>query len=211
MDRRTRNAHLIRRVFFPLIACLLVLLAGACARRHQYTGLVFDEPTAAAAIEGIGLTGEPFSLREYEGELALIFFGYTYCPDICPMTLQEMAQAYQQIEEEAPRLVEDLNVVFVTVDPERDTPERLAEYVPLFDPDFQGVYVPPAELEPIKSAYGVLAEKRVLDEAESAAGYLMDHTTGIYLVDRKGDLRAFFRGDVSAADLAADLKALLRS
>jgi protein SCO1/2 len=140
----------------------------------------------------------------------LIFFGYTFCPDVCPLTLANVAQAYKQLEIESAALVEDLNIVFVTIDPERDTPERLAEYVPLFNPNFHGVYIPADELSPVKSAYGVYAEKSDLPQGQTAAGYLMDHTSGVYVVDRQGNLRALFRHDTDPQALAADLQALLK-
>jgi protein SCO1 len=193
------------------LALLIVLavLLGACSR-HQYTGLVFDDPQPAAEISGTDHDGSPFLLSDYQGELSLVFFGYTYCPDICPMTLANVSQAYKTLEAESSDLVQDLNVVFVTIYPERDTPERLAEYVPLFNPNFHGVYVAQDELDPVKSAYGVYAEKSQLPEGQTAAEYLMDHTAGVYVIDRQGNLRALFKHDVLPQDLVADLEALLK-
>lgn len=126
------------------------------------------------------------------------------------MTLANVSQAYKDLEAESSNLVQDLNIVFVTIDPERDTPERLAEYVPLFNPNFHGVYVPQDQLDAVKSAYGVYAEKSQLPEGQTEAGYLMDHTAGVYLIDRQGNLRALFNHDISSQDLARDLKALLK-
>jgi protein SCO1 len=188
---------------------LLAISLGACGSKHEYTGLLLDEPMPVADIEGIDLTGEPFLLSNSQGEMSLVFFGYTYCPDVCPMTLAEVSKAYKMIETESPRMIEDLNVVFVTVDPERDTPERLAEYIPLFNPNFHGVYVLPDALEPIKSAYGVYAAKSE-DTKDLETGYLVDHTARVFLIDRQGDLRALFRHDTTAEELAADLKVLLK-
>lgn len=194
--------------WLPLLIVLTALL-GACSR-HEYTGLVFDDPQPAAEISGTDYTGEPFLLSDYQGKLSLVFFGYTYCPDICPMTLANVSQAYKTLEAESADLVQDLNIVFVTIDPERDTPERLAEYVPLFNPNFHGVYIPQDELDPVKSAYGVYAEKSQIPEGQTEAGYLMDHTAGVYVVDRQGNLRALFKHDTPAQDLVDDLKALLK-
>ncbi len=192
------------------VLALLLLITGGCASRHEFVALLFDDPQPAAEITGINYDGSPFKLSDLRGEVTLVFFGYTYCPDICPFTLVEMATAYKQLAEESPKLVEDLNVVFVSVDPERDTPERLAQYIPNFHPDFYGVYVEPAELERVKAAYGIYAEKREVDQSESAGVYFVDHTASISLVDRDGNVAALFQHDVPAADLAADLKVLLK-
>jgi protein SCO1 len=194
--------------WLPLLIVLAALMAGCV--RHEYTGLVFDDPQPAAEISGTDYDGSPFQLSHYRGKLSLLFFGYTYCPDICPMTLANVSQAYKDLEAESSNLVQDLNIVFVTIDPERDTPERLAEYVPLFNPNFHGVYVPQDQLDAVKSAYGVYAEKSQLPEGQTEAGYLMDHTAGVYLIDRQGNMRALFKHDIPSQDLARDLKALLK-
>lgn len=194
--------------WLPLLF-VLALVLGGCSQ-HQYTGLVFDDPQPAAEINGTDHDGSPFRLSDYRGKLSLVFFGYTYCPDICPMTLANVSQAYKTLEAESPDLAQDLTVVFVTVDPERDTPERLAEYVPLFNPNFHGVYMPEDELEPVKSAYGVYAEKSQVSADQTAANYLVDHTAGVYVVDREGYLRALFKHDIPTEDLARDLQALLK-
>ncbi|MBX2998681.1 MAG: SCO family protein [Caldilineaceae bacterium] len=197
-----------RTCWLPLLIVLTTLMAG-CAR-HEYTGLVFDDPQPAAEIMGTDHDGSTFRLSDYRGNLSLLFFGYTYCPDICPMTLANVSQAYKEMEAESPDLVKDLTVVFVTIDPERDTPERLAEYVPLFNPNFHGVYIAQDQLDPVKSAYGVYAEKSQLPEGQTEAGYLVDHTAGVYLIDRQGNLRALFKHDIPSQDLVRDLKALLK-
>ncbi len=196
----------LRRTW-ALIFLLSLLLTG-CAQ-HEYTGLLLDEAQPAADIVGTDVTGETFRLSDHRGELSLIFFGYTYCPDVCPLTLSNVSQAYKILEDESPSLVEDLNVVFVSVDPERDTPDRLAAYVPLFNPSFHGIYIPQDELDPVKSAYGVYAEKNTEVAGATAADYLIDHTAGVYAVDREGNLRALFKHDIQPEALAADLKALL--
>lgn len=198
------------RGFFALVVVLVAFLTGSCGPRHEFVGLLFDDPQPAAEITGVNYDGSPFQLSDLRGQLTLVFFGYTYCPDICPFTLVEMAEAYKQLAEESPKLVEDLNVVFVSVDPERDTPERLAQYIPNFHPDFYGVYVEPEDLARVKAAYGIYAEKREVDPNTSAGVYFMDHTASISLVDRNGNIAALFQHDVPAADLAADLKVLLK-
>jgi len=209
MAYKLRNNLLCRTPLLLLALFLVAISLGACGSKHEYAGMLLDEPMPVADIEGINFTGESFLLSSYRGEMSLVFFGYTYCPDVCPMTLAEVSKAYKMIETESPRMIDDLNVVFVTVDPERDTPERLAEYIPLFNPNFHGVYVLPEALEPIKSAYGVYAGKSE-DTKDLEENYLVDHTARVFLIDRQGDLRALFRHDTTAEELAADLKVLLK-
>lgn len=193
--------------FVLLFSLLVALLAAGCAGKYEYHGMIFDEPKPAAEIEGVNYDGTTFRLSDLQGQLTLVFFGYTHCPDVCPFTLVELADAYKQLGEET----KDVNVVFVTVDPDRDTPEQLSQYVPTFNPDFYGVYVTGEALETVKSAYGVFAEKRPVEEGQNAANYFVDHTAGIYLIDRKGDMKALFKHDIPAEDLVPDLEHLLKS
>ena len=102
----------VRRPFL-LITFVLALLISACAP-HQFTGMVLQEDTLAADIVGTDYTGESYRLSDHRGKLSLIFFGYTFCPDVCPLTLANMSQMYKILEDESPKLVEDLNMVFVS-------------------------------------------------------------------------------------------------
>lgn len=189
------------------ILSIALLILAACSLPHEYTGLLFDSPQPAAEIVGVDQEGDPFRLSDHRGKVNLIFFGYTYCPDICPMTLSQIARAYEQLIESDPSLAQQINIHFISFDPERDSPERLAAYVPAFHPDFTGVYLEPAKLEAIKKPYGLLAEKS--SGATSDGGYTMDHTSGIYLIDREGNWTGLFKADISADALAADLRAFL--
>lgn len=192
------------------LALLLLLgLLGGCAPKHTFTGLVFDDLQPAGDIIGTSHTGEPFALTDLRGQVVLVFFGYTFCPDVCPTTLAEVAGAMRIIAEEDPKATESLAALFVTIDPERDTVERLAQYVPAFHPKIVGVVVEPSLLDAVKSSFGVYAEKSDVSQS-SAAGYLMDHTAGVYVIDRKGNLLALFSHDTPADMLAADLKLLLK-
>ncbi len=190
-----------------LTLLLLPLVMLACSLPHQYTALLFETPQPAPDIVGTDITGAPFRLSDHKGKVVLIFFGYTYCPDICPMTLAALARAYTQVAESDPALIDGLEVAFVSFDPQRDTPERLAAYVPAFHPDFHGVYVAPAELETLKAPYGLFAEKSTAPAGEN--GYLMDHTSGIYLMDRAGNWAGLFKADTPVDVLADDLRHFL--
>ena len=193
--------------FFALLFLLVSL--GGCAPAHTFTGVVFDDLQPAGDLRGTTHLDTPFDLADLQGKLVLVFFGYTFCPDVCPMTLADVAGAMRIIADEDPKGGEALAAIFVTIDPERDTAERLAQYVPAFHPEILGVVVDPAAMEQVKTAFGVYAAKSEANPS-SAAGYLMDHTAGIYLIDRKGNLLALFSHDTPASALAADLKVLLK-
>lgn len=117
--------------------------------------------------------------------MVLLFFGYTFCSDVCPLTLAEMKAVVAELGEDA----KNVAVVFVSTDPERDTPERLAPYMQAFDPSFYGVNVPLEALDAVKKDYGVYAEKRFLENSQSTTDYLIDHTGWTYLIDGVGNLR----------------------
>ena len=186
----------------------MALLGAACGR-HEFTGTVFEEARPAAPIRGQNFDGAPFDLADLTGDPVLLFFGYTFCPDICPLTMMELAAAQEALDREAPDLAADLKVVFVSVDPQRDSLARLEPYIHAFDPRFFGVRIPDTELEALKQAYGLYtgaAEGHSLDDEF----YLLDHTSRIFLIDPEGNWRALFSADVTAETLVADLRELLR-
>lgn len=188
--------------------CLLLFLCAACSR-HEYVGTVFEEVEPAAPIRGQNYDGSPFELADLIGDPVLLFFGYTFCPDTCPLTMMELAAAQRALDNDAPALAADLRVVFVSLDPQRDSLARLQPYVHAFDARFFGVRVTADELEALKPAYGIYSNAA---EGQSLADdyYLLDHTSGVYLIDRGGNWRALFSTDVTAESLTADLQALFR-
>ena len=193
-----------------LLALLFLLVfLGGCAPKHTVTATVFDDLQPVGELRGISHTNEPFDLADLRGKWVLVFFGYTFCPDICPTTLLEVSGALRLLAKEDPKMADSLAALFVTIDPERDTVERLAQYVPAFHPDILGVIVEPSLFDQVKRNFGVHAEKSDVSQS-SAAGYLMDHTAGVYLIDRDGNLAALFSHDTPADVLAADLKVLLK-
>jgi protein SCO1 len=194
-----------------VVALVLALLMAGCGGRHEFAGTVYDGERAAGEITGLNGPDAEFRLADHRGEFVLLSFGYASCPDVCPLTLAELAAFYRALESEEPALAERVSVAFVSVDPERDLPERLQTYATAFHPSFYGVHIPePAALEAVKTAYGVYAEKRMLSEDESAMGYLVDHTGGTFVVGPDGNMRLYLSHDTKAADILADMKALLK-
>jgi protein SCO1/2 len=147
-------------------------------------------------------TGKARTLGDFRGKVVVMFFGYTRCPDVCPITLAELKAVKEQLGEEGKRL----QVVFVTVDPERDTQKLLAEYVPAFDPSFLGLYGDPAGIAKVAKDFRVFYQKSPGKTPES---YTVDHTAGSYIFDPQGRLRLFARHG-NAGNLLADIRTLLR-
>jgi protein SCO1 len=199
------NARYIRGMLLILILTSILVLGG-CGSPYEFRGTLYDPAAPAAEITGTNWDGNAFQLSDLRGRVALLFFGYTFCPDVCPTTLSEMRRLHKELGDQA----DDAAVVFVSVDPERDTPDRLAQYVPLFGERFYGIHVDQATLEQIKSDYGVIAEKRNYDKAETSAGYLIDHTARVYLVDQDGNLKLSFAFGTPVEDLHADVAFLLK-
>lgn len=189
---------------------LIVLAAGALilagCRPYQYQGTPYEPPQAATPISGVNWDGSNFNLSQMQGKPVLLFFGYTNCPDVCPTTLAEMKQLRQNLGAKADKMA----FVYVSIDPERDTVERLKEFIPQFDPAFYGVHVEPAALEPVKQGYGVYAEKVYYDPNNQAAGYSVDHTARTYLISPEGQLVASYSYGTDVESIQKDVEHLIK-
>ena len=148
--------------------------------------------------------GQPFRLSAQRGRVVLLFFGYTYCPDICPTTLAMWRQVHDALDDDAKRV----RFVFITVDPERDTPERMGKHLAVFNPDFIGLTGPPDKLEPVYQAFDVSREK--VFAGGSASAYLMNHTATGFVIDPDGQLRLSHGYFTPPEDIAHDIRQLLR-
>jgi protein SCO1/2 len=150
----------------------------------------------------IGHDGKPRTLADFRGKVVVLFFGFTHCPDVCPTTLAEAAQALEALGGDAERV----QVLFVTVDPERDTPEVLAKFVPAFHPSFLGLTGDPEAVRKAAGEFKIFYDKR---PGKNPGEYSVDHSAQTYVLDAEGRLRLFIRHDRLAQDLAADLRTLL--
>jgi protein SCO1/2 len=147
-------------------------------------------------------TGARRTLSNYRGKLAVVFFGFTQCPDVCPTTLSDMAEVKKRLGKDG----DAVQVIFITVDPERDTPQLLAQYVPGFDPTFVGLRGSPQETAAVAKEFKVFYQK-VPGRTETS--YTIDHTAGSYVFDRDGKVRLFVRHGTDVDSLVADLKRLI--
>lgn len=181
-------------------------LAGySLSRLFPYTfhGTILQAPSVAPEFTLTDHTGQPVSLSHFHGKLVVLFFGYTQCPDVCPTTLGVLAQALNLLGKKAA----DVQVLFVSVDPARDTPERISEYVTHFNPNFLGITGSPEEIAQTASLYGVYYE---IQDEESPDIYWIDHTASMMVIDRDGHLKLVLPFGVTAEDVAADLRILLK-
>ncbi len=186
-----------------LLAIAVLLLAGC--NNYSFHGVPYEPPQAAPPINGLDQNGANFSLDSLQGNVVLLFFGYTNCPDVCPTTLAELRQLRSQIKDKA----DNVKVVYVTVDPERDTVARLKEFLPVFDPTFIGVRMNSIDLESVKQAYGVVAEKVYYDAQDPSKGYSVDHTARTYLVGPRGRLVTSYPYQSPIENIQKDVEYLL--
>lgn len=170
---------------------------------YTYQGSLIDPPMPAADFELTDQNGTTFRLSEQQGKVVLIFFGYTHCPDVCPVTLAEFSQIKKRLGD----LAGNVEFVFITVDPERDTQEQIKKYVANFDPQFIGLTGSQAQMEPIWKDYFIYQQKQ---ESGSAAGYLVDHTARVYAIDAQGNLRLTYPFGMETTKLVQDVEHLVR-
>lgn len=188
------------------LAVLLLFLLAGCVR-HTFLGTEYDPPKQLNDVQAVNWDGEPFLLSAHQGKVLLLFFGYTYCPDICPLTMTQMNRVYDQLGNRR----DGVEVLFITVDPQRDSVDRLAAYIPVFNPDFYGLYIEDAaDLGQVKVDFGVFAEPEPVPAGGNPESYLVAHTGYLYVVDKAGNLRLTYPQDTPVEDLVADIKVLLK-
>jgi protein SCO1/2 len=187
---------------WPILLGFILLLLTAC-QSYQFKGTQYDDPQTAPDFELSATDGETFRLSDQRGKVTLMFFGYTSCPDVCPTTLAEANQVLKGLGDDS----EQVRFVFITVDPERDTPEVLDTYVKAFNPAIIGLTGSPDQLSAVRQDYGIFAEKEALEN--SAVGYVVNHTARVFLVDAEGRLRLSYSYGTPPEDIVEDIRHLL--
>ena len=189
------------------VVAVAALAAGALAswvwtrdEVPQIDGLLWPQSKAIESVALVDHAGEPFTRARLEGRWTLLFFGYTHCPDVCPITLSVLKNAKAQMADAGPG--EPVQVVFVSVDPARDTLEHMGAYVTHFDPGFLGVTGEDADLKAFARQLGVLY---IRAEPDANGSYLVDHTAAVFLIDPRGHLVALFQAPHSAERIARDV------
>ena len=186
------------RSWLLLLVCSVA--AGAAAAGGFKSG-VFDPPRQAPEFSLQGTDGQTLSLSRYRGKVVLLAFGYSSCTAVCPVTLHTFALAVRKLGPAAAAV----QVVYVTVDPERDSPARLKQFLASFDPAFAGATGTEQQLEQVRKDYGVSAKKIPYEKS-----YVYDHSSFTYLLDRKGRIRSLMPYGHGADDFVNDLNILLR-
>jgi len=192
----------VRARFLSL--CLpFVLLAAACGSAAP----AGEPPLAGAAIGGpfelVDSAGKTVKWSDFDGKYRMIYFGYAYCPDVCPLDVQRMMQGYKQFKQAEPELAAQVQPLFVTIDPERDTPAVVGEFTSAFSDDLVGLTGTPQQVATAAKAFAVYYSK---GEVSAGGGYMMDHSRAAYLMGREGEPIALLPVEGSAEGVAAELE-----
>ena len=200
----TRPTVLLRRYLLLALALFALLLlvnqAVQWAQPHPFTGTVLQAAAPLADFQLPTTAGRPMRLSDFRGKYLLFYFGYTYCPDVCPLTLASLADMLKQLGPAA----DQVQVIFVSLDPERDTLKQLATYLPHFHPNFLGMTGTSEEILQVVTQFGIFYEKR-----GETAGYTIDHTSTVVVVDPEGRPQELFPYGATGEQMADDLRYLL--
>jgi protein SCO1/2 len=205
-----------RKRFFPVlifVGFLLGLLLGwfviqlssdsGRSEETPYHGSIIESPTLAADFTLSSHPGERVSLSDFDEQVVLLYFGYTYCPDVCPASMAQLAKVTSELTNEEKRQVQ---VAMITVDPTRDTEELMADYMGHFDPSFLGLSGTEEEIASVTKDYGVYYEKQ---EGGTETDYLVNHTASVFAIDKAGYLRLLYPFGTPGEDIASDLRLLI--
>jgi len=193
-------------------ACAALLAAAlsltACDKlfaptRGPFNGIDVTGGEMGGELRLTGHDGKPRSLADFRGKVVVVAFGFTHCPDVCPTTLADLAAARKELGENG----RDVQVLFVTVDPKRDTQQLLAQYVPAFDPTFVGLFGDAAATQRVTKDFHVYAQERAVKDSE----YTVDHSAQSFVFDRQGRVRLLISPGTAPKAIASDLRVLLNS
>jgi protein SCO1/2 len=205
MNESMNKRHALRLMAWTGLAALAGTGLAACSEKKPSFNAV--DITGADYAKGFTLSdadGRQRTLADFKGKVVVMFFGYAQCPDVCPTTMSEMAQVKQQLGRDGDKL----QVLFVTVDPERDTPPVMKAYMGAFDPGFVALIPTPEQLPALAKDYKVYYKKV---EGKTPTSYSMDHSAASFVYDTEGRVRLYARYGAGVPAMVSDLKALLKS
>ena len=205
-ETNTQSRPIWMRIGITLLIIVILAAVGYftlnALKPYAFHGAILQSPKPAHDFTLTNHYGQDTSLSDYDGKVVLLYFGYTACPDVCPTTLAEIKKATELLGERA----DEVQTIMVTVDPERDTVEIMAEYLAHFHPSFLGMIGTPDEVAQIATYYGIFFQKQ---ETDSVLGYLVDHTATVMLVDQDGYLRLIFPYGTEGSEIAEDITYVL--
>jgi len=188
----------------PFLSTFLFLFIFGCRFGMLQAEVLPVYDTLGGDFEMDSTLGKTVSLKDFEGKLLLIYFGYTSCPDVCPTTLTVIKQAVQKLDPKN----ELIQVLFISVDPERDSLEKMKTYLEFFNPGFVGLHAPFEEVQQVAKKFGSFFMKDEVNK--SAIGYLVTHTGYVYLMDRKARIRKMFSSKVDTPEMIETVNLLLK-
>lgn len=195
---------MIKRQFLGLLAATAVATLSACSPdKPAFKGVDITGADYARDFALADPNGQTRTIRDFAGKVVVVFFGYTQCPDVCPTTLQELLEVRRMLGADG----EKLQAVFITVDPERDTPELLKAYMANFDPSFVALRPTSEQLQPLLKDFKIYAKPVA---GKTATSYTMDHSAQSYVYDPQGRLRLYSRYGSGPQALAEDVRLLLK-
>ena len=188
---------------FLAFALPLVLLSAGCGTNTPAEDPPLDGAAIGGPFELVDKTGKTVRWSDFDGKYRIVYFGYTYCPDVCPLDVQHLMQGFARFEEAEPRLAAEVQPIFVSIDPVRDTPAKAGEFAAAFSEDLIGLTGTAEQVDAAAKAFGVYYAK-----GEDAGGnsYLMDHSRSAYLMGRQGEPIALLPADKGAEAVAAELE-----
>lgn len=205
-ERNKMSKFLKSRWLWPVAGLVIglaaIVLISLALRPHNFSGSILQSPQPAYDFKLTSAHG-PLALSDLRGKVVLVFFGYTFCPDVCPTTLQEMSDVLDLMGKQA----DQVQPVFVSVDPDRDSPQRLKAYMNNLDGRIVGITGEQAVIDEIVTHYGVYYQKRTISES---GNYLIDHTATTFLIDPDGYLRVVYPYATPAKGIAEDIRYILR-
>ncbi len=199
-----RTRFLLAGAALALLAALAAVAVGIrLAALPELHGTLLDPPLPAAEFALTSADGGAVGPQDFRGRLVVLFFGFTNCPDVCPLTMHRLGSAMEELGDRA----DQVQVILVSVDPERDPPAKVDEYAKRFHPSFIGVTGSDDELRTVTSSYGIYYART---EVEGALGYTVDHSASTLVLDRNGGLRMIWPFDTTPEGMASDLRYLIR-
>ena len=191
----------MKKFLLVLLACFLVACGHSQAPAKLY-GADIGGADFVGDFDLLDHHGAKRQLTDYQGKVVVLFFGYTHCPDVCPTAMADMAKMMKLLGSDA----NQVQVLFVTLDPERDSQQVLAKYVPSFDERFVGLYGNAQQTAEVAKIYKVFFEKK---DVAGKSGFTIDHSAGAFVFDKAGKVRIYFRNGQKPNEMASDLKQLL--